>query len=225
VSLPKSWERVDGLHVVSGAASWVALASDEVGNLFVFRELVLSGLPSQVAPRLIEAREAAGCEDSPYAGPVDFLGPEVREWGAQSYVRDEYNRLGLYLSPANEDSAAGMTRIQELSRRDPEHAFPEGHPQAGAKGSPRLFLRGVPMLLEQLSSAPRAGDGEKPGVQQEWEQRAGGLVAALRYAVMSLPSPSEAPKKETLDMRQRAIEEMVRRYDEPQAAVPGINYE
>jgi hypothetical protein len=207
--LPKSWERVDGLHVVSGAASWVALAADTEGNLFAFGELVLSGLPSQVAPRLIEAREAAGCEDSPWAGPVDFLGPEVREWGAPSYVRDEYNRLGLYLSPANEDPAAGMTRVQELSRRDPGHAFPEGHPQAGEKGSPRLFLRGVPMLLEQLSSAPQAGDGEKAGVQGEWEQRAGGLVAALRYAVMSLPSPSEKPEEWEPDPRKRAMRDYI----------------
>jgi hypothetical protein len=229
LEIAKGWERVDGLHF-GGRTSWVCLAADTEGNLVAFSELVVKGLPSQVVPRIIEAREKAGCDadESPYAGPAELLGPREYKWGALYRARDEFADLGLPLAEGNEDPVAGRLRIAELLRPDEAHWFPEWHPRAGEADSPRLFVRdSCRRLREQLSSAPLAADGERAAhaaVQAEWEQADGGLVAALRYAVMSRPSPSELPKEEVLDMRQRAIQELVEARDNPRPAVVGEDY-
>jgi hypothetical protein len=77
-----------------------------------------------------------------------------------------------------------------------------------------------------LSAAPQAGEGERAGVQGEWEQRAGGLVAALRYAVMSLPSPSEKEEEFIEDPRARLLGELVKQSEErtERPAIPGVDY-
>jgi hypothetical protein len=181
---------------------WIELAVDEDGNLIATRELLTTALPSLAAPAVLAARSAPqthrnGREVPRYAhaGPVALLGPVSRQWGAPATVRDEFAQLGVELLEGNEDRAAGLVRIRELLRFDPKHPFPSWHLRAGELGAPRLYLKGCPRLLEQLSSAPVEADDEQlPGaaVSQRWEQTTGGLVAALRYAALSRPSPTVA---------------------------------
>jgi hypothetical protein len=180
----------------------------------------VKGLPSQVVPRIVEARKEAGCSENrlPYAGPVELLGPREYEWGAPYRARDEFADFGLPLDVGNEDPVAGMLRIAELLRPDQEHRFAEWHGRVGEMGSPRLFVSAsCRRLVEQLSSAPLAADGERlarAAVQPDWELHDGGLVAALRYAVMSRPSPSVKPPEWIEDPRRRRILEAIREDDE-----------
>lgn len=79
-------------------------------------------------------------------------------------------------------------------------------------GSRRLYIAGsCTSVFEQLGSAPEAEDDE-PGagvaVSARWEKAAGGLFAALRYAVMSWSAPAEKPKQSAWEStRARMIEE------------------
>ena len=225
VEIPDRWERVEGLHF-GPVTSWVELAVDEVGNLVAVGELLGPGLPSRAAPAIIAARSGTmvGRKGRPktrvcYSGPAALLGPIVRAWGAPATVRDEFDLLGLPLLEGNEDRSAGFVRIGELLRADPEHKFPAWHKRAGEPGSPRLFFVGCPNLVEQLSSAPVEEDDEplpRSAVSRRWEAAGGGLVAALRYAVMSRPSPSKTPKNEVEDPRDRFIQD---RWEKEEAAV------
>jgi hypothetical protein len=97
---------------------------------------------------------------------------------------------GVTRSPQSaEDRSAGFVRIRELLRLDSEYGFPQWHPRAGDKGSPRLFVFGCPRLTEQVSSAPVEEDDEplpRAAVSQRWEQTGGGLVALLAGVATSL---------------------------------------
>jgi len=187
------------------------------------------------APKILAARtgkDARGeLSGRPcFAGPVALLGryPWVTgEWSTGSTVRDEFNLVNLPMLEADEDRAAGFVRIRELLCSNPEHKFPEWHERAGEEGAPRLFLKGCPRLIEQLQSAPLEADDEpllRTAVSQRWEAAGGGLVAALRYAVLSRPSPSEAPKEWIEDMRTRAITSLIDKQNNPRPPVPSIDY-
>jgi hypothetical protein len=129
----------------------------------------------------------------------------------------EFALLGLPLGEANEDRAAGFVRIRELLRPDPDRAFPDWYEKrVGEKGSPRLFVdrERCPRLAEQLASAPLE-EGDEPfprsAVSRRWEAASGGLVAALRYAVLSRPSPPARPEPEPDDPRARHLRDMIAR--------------
>jgi hypothetical protein len=167
--------------------------------------LFAPGLPSRFAPAVLAARSGVledrngrlrsrGC----FAGAKELIGPDpwTVQWSGAT-VREEFLLFGLETLEADEDRAAGFTRIRELLRCDPDHPFPEWHARKGEPGSPRLFLAGCRLLVDQLSSAPLEADDEphpRSAVSRRWESSAGGLVVALRYAVLSRPSPSEPPE-------------------------------
>jgi hypothetical protein len=151
----------------------------------------------------------------------------TKQWTASSSVGDEFRLLNLPLAEGNEDRSAGFVRIRELLVEDPGHTFPDWHQRAGDTGSPRLFLKRCPRLREQLSSAPVEADDEplpRAAVSQRWEQAGGGLVAALRYAALSRPSPSEAPTEWVENMRDRRIATLLRDQDKPPRIGPGLDY-
>lgn len=50
-------------------------------------------------------------------------------------------------------------------------------------------------------------------------------LAAHKLARDVWEQPEPEPKPKSMDMRQRAIEEMLEKYDEPKVTGPGINYE
>jgi hypothetical protein len=226
------WERIEALHF-GPVISWLELAVDESGNLVAFQELELPSLPSVAAPKILAGRTGEDrFGDVPsrpcFAGPLALLGRDpwvTKEWTPFSNVGDEFRLLNLPLAEGNEDRSAGFVRIRELLVADPAHKFPDWHQQAGERGSPRLFLRGCPRLVDQLSSAPVEADDEplpRTAVSQRWEQADGGLVAALRYAVLSRPSPSNKPDEWTANLRDRRIAALITDRDE---IAPNTDYE
>jgi hypothetical protein len=83
-----------------------------------------------------------------------------------------------------------------------------------------LFFHGCPLLREQLSSASVDADDEplpRAAVSQRWETHSGGLVAALRYAVLSRPSLSPRPNPWNPEMRQREHERLIEARDNKSA--------
>ena len=177
-------------------------------------------MPSRAVPAIVAARSETARKSAPYAGPVELLGKPPREWGDPPGVRLEFDLLGLPLLEGNEDRSAGFVRIRELLRPDPDRLFPNWHPQAGKPGSPRLFLprHKCPRLVEQLSSAPVETDDEplpRAAVSARWESGSGGLVAALRYAVLSRPSPSKPAADWVEDMRARVFAELLANDERP----------
>jgi hypothetical protein len=210
--------RCEGLHV-GRVASWVSLVVDDGGVVLVDRELVLAAPPAVVVPAIMAARMVDGKRERQrlvYAGPAEIVGkPPEDGWASPPHkrtLRDEFHARGLHLLPANEDRVAGAQRVAELRRLDSELGFPEWHPRHGSLGSRRLYLAGsCTRVLEQLGSAPEAEDDE-PGagvaVSARWEKAAGGLFAALRYAVMSWSAPAEKPERtEWESPRDRIIEQ------------------
>ncbi len=216
--------RCEGLHV-GRVASWVSLVVDDGGVVLVDRELVLAAPPAVVVPAIMAARAPEGKREHQrlvYAGPAEIVGkPPEGGWAPPPHkrtLRDEFHARGLHLLPANEDRVAGAQRVAELRRLDSELFFPEWHPRHGSVGSRRLYVAGsCPAVLEQLGSAPEAEDDE-PGagvaVSARWEKAAGGLFAAVRYAVMSWSAPAEKPKQTAWESaRARMVEELWERED------------
>lgn len=115
-------------------------------------------------------------------------------------LADEFSDNGVPLEEANNDPRAGLIRLRDLLKLDPEHPFPSWHPRAGEKGAPHLFIvKGAcELLLEELTAAPlRPGDKTNAGeiIDPEWEGPHGHAVAMARYAVMSKPAASVEPEK------------------------------
>lgn len=113
---------------------------------------------------------------------------------------------------------------------------PRTHPRVPAKGLACLFFHGCPRLAEQVQSAALEADDEPlPGaaVSRRWEQHSGALVAALRYAVLSRPSPSlplqpkhpDHPELPAAEFRQWVWRKAHEQHDKPRGPVPGVDYQ
>ena len=99
------------------------------------------------------------------------------------------------------DRRAGYARVLELLKGDEERVFPEWHPKAGERGSPRFFVLDsleLQLLVDNLRDAPiedvDSALSRFPGeaVDQVWEHNFGHAHAALRYGLMSRPQRSPA---------------------------------
>jgi hypothetical protein len=218
--VPDHFECVEGLHL-GPVVSWLEVAIDDHdpddGNLIVVSELEVPSLPSIAVPTIMQARRAQPGEGAIFAGPLDLLGPIRRKIGDPLGLRTEFAMLGLSLAEANENRAAGFVRIRELLRPDPDRLFPGWYEKrVGEKDSSRLFIdrERCPRLVEQLASAPLEEDDEpypRSAVSRRWEVAGGGLVAALRYAVLSRPAPPAKPEPEPEDPRARHLRDVVAR--------------
>jgi hypothetical protein len=149
--------------------------------------------------------------------------------GRPAMLADEFSDAGVPIVPANNDPRAGMMRMRELLRCDPSHSFPDWHPKAGEKGSPRLFFvrRTTEAMVEELQSAPlqppeKADGGEK--VDPEWESRHGHACAMARYAVMTRPGPSQRAYEPLDDPRAEALRKHERKRDSGAARAPNYDW-
>jgi PBSX family phage terminase large subunit len=207
--LPSHWLRFESMdHGAASPTAWLAFAVDEDGNCVVFDELYEAGkLVSEHAAE-VKRRRAAGWqrrENGELQRHYCFADPSITashglrtKWGRPASVLTEYREHGVdWLLSANNDRAAGYSRLLELLHVEPKRLAPAwARLPASAGGSPRLYIcRSCVHVVEQLRSAPVAAEGPDAGkaVDAKWEHEHGHAHAALRYGAMSRPSPSEEP--------------------------------
>jgi hypothetical protein len=198
------------------------LATDYEGNLiFVDMIYVEKLMVSEVAPLILKRRMADWGE--PWQAVMD---PTVwrragmaNRWGAPAMLSDEFHDNGVHLTPANNDPRAGLMRLLELMRPDPEHQFPSWHKQAGEFGSPRVFFtRACQLLVDELRAAPLQPTDKRDGgemVDPEWESRTGHAAAMARYAVMAKAPASTEPERLETDMRKFVVAQALKSRESP----------
>lgn len=231
--IPAGWERFESMdygRAMSSASAWLVYAVDYDGNIVVFDELYEPGLPSQIAPLVKQRRNRWHPEGTEsHVRPICWADPAVfnpgqtaNQWGAPAVVKDEFSDHGIMLSKApSNDRRAGYIRVSELLKLD-ETRTPPGYAKLAA-ASPRLFVMShCTHLIEQLKEAPLEEadpgplQGPWPGeaVAGKWESAHGHAHAALRYGLMTRPSPSKEPDRPLDDPRA----EMLRQYHKQREA-------
>lgn len=239
-TVPPQWERFECMdHGLSAPTAWHIVATDHDGNLVVFdtyygydqrgvlvHEHAAAVLKRRVAwyPQWIEPSGRV-MRHHPYtiADPAVMTRTSTtRRNGSPATIATEYldqSNEEIVLVPGNNDPVAGMARIKELLRIDPDRRFPEWHPRAGEHGSPRLFIvHHCRDLIEQIAAAPllslesgKRDAGEK--VDTDWEGQYGHAHAALRYGVMSRPQATPPIAEVPDDPRTLAFMEYEARRD------------
>lgn len=214
-------------------APWCLWATDYDGNLIAVDMLYEKNTLVSDLCSLIRARRLSWGEPwAAYADPTLWARTGgSNKWGAPQTLADEFAEHGVPIVKANNDPRAGMMRIQELLKLDPDHPYPSWHPRAGEKGAPRIFFTPqVQQLVDELSSAPKQPLDKRDGgemVEPEWESRNGHAAAMARYATMVKPQASEPPPETIEDPRARLHAKVVEGQDvgEPRrAATPVAHY-
>jgi hypothetical protein len=220
--LEDSHNRFEAADYGFNGAPWALVAVDYDGNL-VFHDMlyVKDLLPSELVPLVQQKRWETWGNNSCFMDPsVWHRTGQINKWGAPAMLADEFSDNGVHLTPANNDPRAGMARIRELLRLDPEHRFPTWHPRRGEPGAPRVFFDKTrcKRLVDELRSAPLQPYDKRDGgeiVDPEWESRNGHAAAMARYAVMSRPSPSTEPQPEIEDPRAALHARVIAERDRP----------
>jgi hypothetical protein len=112
--------------------------------------------------------------------------------GAPWSIFEEYDEYGISLSPANNSKEAGWNRVGEYLRIDPNHI----HPITGKYGSPRIFFssRCRNLLTEVPEYIWKRLSDESSNPKEEARKLKDHACDALRYLVMSMPSPYSKSK-------------------------------
>jgi PBSX family phage terminase large subunit len=201
--VPAHWGRFESMdHGAASPTAWYAWAADEDGNLVVIGEHYAANmLVSQHAAEVLRLRQQwhPPQERYPcvYADPSTGAKYGLGKLGEPATVMTEYVEHGIALTGANNDRAAGYTRLLELLHVEPGRLSPPwaGVPEA-VGGSPRLFVfRTCRNLIAQLQSAPVAVEGVGAGqmVDPKWESASGHAIASARYGALSWQLPAEKP--------------------------------
>ena len=219
-TIDNHWERFGSMDYGTNTGAWLAYAVDYDGNIIAFGCDVEAGLISAQAQRVHRRREQGWWQRND-KGELQkaavFAPPDIgTRWGKRDVKgtemgpETEFAEHGIYFVRGQNDRRAGYARILELLRPDEDRTFPEWHPLAGEKGSPRFFIVDtleMQILVDNLRDAP-IEDPENalsrfPGeaVDQVWEHDQGHAHAALRYGLMSRPGVSERPKTLSDDPR------------------------
>jgi hypothetical protein len=202
-------------------APWALWPIDYEGNLIAYDMLYEENLlPSQLAPLVLAKRkhEAWGFGHKAYADPsIWHRTGHTNEWGTPTMLADLFGDAGVPVLPANNDPRAGLIRLRELLKLDPEHAFPTWHPRAGEMGAPRLFLRrATERAVEELRAAPLQPIEKRLAgeiVSPPGSRRTGTRARWLRYASLVMPKPSLKPVLPIDDPRAALLAEVEARRD------------
>jgi PBSX family phage terminase large subunit len=188
-AIPDAWPRyrsIDPGRTNPTCCLWFALDND--GNVFIYREYFQAGRIVSENARTIA--EMSGTERYIYT----VIDPSARQSSALGYgsVMAEYLDHGIETVPAANELRAGINRVCEYLRVDPERI----HPETGQKGSPRLFIfsfcenlvREFPQYRWRQLKSVEMGAKNQPEEPLGVDDHA---LDALRYFLMSRPSLEE----------------------------------
>ncbi len=200
--IPEGWPRyrsIDPGRTNPTCCLWFAIDTD--GNVFVYREYYQAGRIVSENARAIAGM--SGIERYVYT----LIDPSARQSSPLGYssVVAEYLDYGIDTVPAANDLRAGINRVSEYLRVDPGRF----HPLTCENGSPRLFvfsfcenlIREFPQYRWRQLKAMEMGARNQPEEPQGVDDHA---LDALRYFLVSRPSPPEQVKPEYMTRQQKA---------------------
>lgn len=193
-TIPKEWTKVFALdHGLTNPTAGLWGAVDYDDNLYIYDGHYQAGELVSYHAEKIKAKTG---EDEISAYLID---PSCAQQNAinRRSVMGEYLRQGIYFMPAKNDVRAGINRVKEYLRVDPNRI----HPIDNVKGSPRLFIfdvEGTIKLREELpqykwkSLRGKVGEENQPEKPNKYFDHA---ADALRYMIMYLWKPVKQVKK------------------------------
>ena len=179
-------------HGQTNPTAFVAGYTDADGNIFIYDEYYSKGLVSHHCTTILENFDI---EKFQYIEADPSMMAKTREKNGMPWsIFEEYDEYGISLGPANNSREAGWNRVGEYLRIDPNHI----HPITGDKGSPRLFIssRCKHLLTEIPEYIWKRLSDENANPKEEARKLKDHACDALRYLIMSLPSPYERSKED-----------------------------
>ena len=179
-------------HGQTNPTCFLGFYVDQDDNIFVFDEYYQKGLVSSHCMNIMTRFDVSAFE---YICADPSMWGKTREKEGRAWsVFDEYDEYDIYLDKAQNDRAAGWNRVGEYLRTDPEHY----HPILDKQGSPRLFISArCRSLLNEIPEYVWKKLREKDSNPKEEARKLNDHACdALRYGVMSRPSPYELKEKD-----------------------------
>lgn len=197
--VPKEWLRYTGHdHGRRNPTACLWVAVDYDGFILVYREYEVSGpTPPEHAAAILAREQRQGDKIAErYADPSMFSKTIPGSAGKWHAVADEYADCGLEMLPGNNAQQPTLDRVGALLWADPQRQFPDWHPRAGQKGSPRLFFAAsCRKTIEAVSSwrykEYRQGD---LGLREEPVDFNDHLPDCLRYVCTAFPEAPARPR-------------------------------
>jgi PBSX family phage terminase large subunit len=202
--IPNTWERVRGIdHGQAHATGCLWAAIDFAGNMYIYQEykqkneVVSKHVEMINKMSLIRTSDGETMEDL-YAYTVIDPSTHAKTREKDGYkfsVADEYLDAGIATIAAQNDVIAGINRMKEYLKVDPDRYHPilkiDGEPVMGA---PRLFIfASCPDLIEEVQQyrwKQSFGMNTSPDsdvMDERPVKRDDDLVDPLRYIIMSRP--------------------------------------
>jgi hypothetical protein len=201
--IPPFWKRMGGFdHGKTNPTAALVVAIDTEGTIYCLAEYYQPDLtPRQhmqnleLLPGFLDARPI-------YADPSIFYRTQIQSDGGFKSIEDLYREAGLRgLSKGENAEIAGMERILE-HWRDLDHREPTLKIVCREDYSRRrfgLFPDGCPNLLWELMRTRReqlsASQLMRKNPTEAIVDKDNHLRDALKYVLLSLPSPSERPRE------------------------------
>jgi len=208
-----TWINIVALdHGITGQTACVWMAVDHSGNLIFYRDYRKSNLSVQFHAEEILSLTGSEKVDEWKADPMIWQVRGARKGTKTPYtIWDEYAEYGIEWTKADNDLAAGISRVATFLNPDPERPFPAWHPKAGQGGSPRLFVfRTCKEIKTYVPQWRYKADSERPS------EAGKDTPDSFRYAVMSREAPEINPGAERLV----TTEDLRRAYTRRLATIP-----
>lgn len=211
-TIPNAWERFRSIdHGQNNPTSCHWYAADYDGNIFVYQEYYQEKEVVSKHVKAINEMSRVKSTDGNifmdlYAYTVIDPSTHAKTKEKDGYlfsVADEYLDAGISTIAGQNDVIAGINRVKEYLKIDPNryHPFikdPDGDPIMGA---PRLYiLENCENLIEEIAqyrwksySGTALGNPDKDDIKEAPVKRTDHAVDDLRYAIMSRP---QSPTRE-----------------------------
>lgn len=207
MEVPGHWPRFIGWdHGQQNATAVAFVAVDEEGNVVLYKEHY------KVNPDITQhaADVKALCIGDPVRrsedgkGIVVFMDPSTK--GRSDHdgrdFQQLYAELGIYAIPANNRVNAGIQKVQQLLRPDPNHRYPAWHPKKGQKGAPRFYVvkEACPAFCHEITLYKWADteDGKEENFKEKPHKYLDHMMDAVRYDVMAVFEHAEPVKRDVV---------------------------
>lgn len=203
--IPDYWEKIRSIdHGQSNATACLWAAIDLYGNIYIYKEYeryndIVSNHVKNIK-EMSKMQTPKGLIDEQYnytlIDPSAYNKTKEKDGHAFS-VADEYMDAGIATMPAQNDVIAGINRVKEYLKIDPDHYHPflKGEDGMLIKGAPKVYIFNNCISLDeeirQYKWKQALGKGildtNKDDIPERPVKKKDHLVDDLRYLIMSRP--------------------------------------